>query len=135
MRYRARMPRFFLGWLLGLAGNAVGLILAALILPDDQFSIVLFSLSFFWAVLIFAVLSAIFTWFVFKFLMRNAGSVVALTGLVSTFLALLLTSIISDGLDISGWGWLWGTLIVWICGMFIWLLPGPWRNFKKDGRG
>jgi hypothetical protein len=135
MRYRARMPRFFLGWLLGLAGNAVGLILASLILPDDQFSIVLFSLSFFWAVLIFAVLSAIFTWFVFKFLMRNAGSVVALTGLVSTFLALLLTSIISDGLDISGWGWLWGTLIVWICGMFIWLLPGPWRNFKKDGRG
>ncbi|MEI6363380.1 MAG: hypothetical protein WCP95_14745 [Actinomycetes bacterium] len=128
------MPRFFLGWLLGLAGNAVGLILASLILPDDQFSIVLFSVSFFWAVLIFAILSAIFTWFVFKFLMRNAGSVVALTGLVSTFLALLLTSIISDGLDISGWGWIWGTLIVWICGMFIWLLPGPWRKFKKDER-
>ena len=76
----------------------------------------------------------IFTWFVFKFLMRNAGSVVALTGLVSTFLALLLTSLISDGLDISGWGWIWGTLIVWICGMFIWLLPGPWRKFKKEDR-
>ena len=126
------MPRFLIGWFLGLAGNAVGLILAALILPDDMFSIELFSLSFFWAVLIFAIVSALFTWLVFKFLIRNAGSIVALTGLISTFLALLITSLISDGLDISGWGWVWGTLIVWICGMFIWLLPGPWRAHRKE---
>ncbi len=126
--------RFIIGWLLGLAGNAIGLILAALILPDDMFTIELFSLSFFWAVLIFAILSALFTWIVLKFLIRNAGSIVALTGLISTFLALFLTSIISDGLDISGWGWIWGTLIVWICGMFIWLIPGPWREHKKDAR-
>ena len=128
------MPRFFIGWLLGLAGNAIGLILASLILPKDQFSIELFSLSFFWAVLIFAILSALFTWIVLKFLIRNAGSIVALTGLISTFLALLVTSLISDGLSISGWGWIWGTLIVWICGMFIWLLPGPWRAHRKDAR-
>jgi hypothetical protein len=124
--------RFIIGWLLGLAGNAIGLILAALILPDDQFTIELFSLSFFWAVLIFAILSALFTWIVLKFLIRNAGSIVALTGLISTFLALFITSIISDGLDISGWGWIWGTLIVWICGMFIWLIPGPWRAHQKE---
>ena len=37
-------------------------------------------------------------------------------------------------LDIDGMGWVWGTLIVWICGMFIWLLPGPWRQFKQEGR-
>lgn len=129
------MPRFFIGWLLGLAGNAIGLILAALILPEDQFSIELFSLSFFWAVLIFAIVSAFFTFIVFKFLLRNAGSIVALTGLISTFLALLITSLISDGLSIGGWGWVWGTLIVWICGMFIWLLPGPWRSHNKVARG
>lgn len=126
--------RFIIGWLLGLAGNAIGLILAALILPDDMFTIELFSLSFFWAVLIFAILSALFTWIVLKFLIRNAGSIVALTGLISTFLALFLTSIISDGLDISGWGWIWGTLIVWVCGMFIWLIPGPWRAHQKEAR-
>jgi hypothetical protein len=129
------MPRFFIGWLLGLAGNAVGLILAALILPDDLFSVELFSLSFFWAVLIFAIVSAFFTMIVFKFLMRNAGSIVALTGLISTFLALLITSLISDGLTINGMGWVWGTLIVWVCGMFIWLLPGPWRAHRKGDRG
>lgn len=128
------MPRFFIGWLLGLAGNAIGLILASIILPEDQFSIELFSLSFFWAVLIFAILSAVFTWIVLKFLIRNAGSIVALTGLISTFLALLVTSLISDGLSISGWGWIWGTLIVWVCGMFIWLLPGPWRAHRKEAR-
>ena len=128
------MPRFFIGWLLGLAGNAIGLILASLILPTDQFSIELFSLSFLWAVLIFAILSAFFTWIVLKFLIRNAGSIVALTGLISTFLALLVTSLISDGLSIGGWGWIWGTLIVWICGMFIWLLPGPWRAHRKEAR-
>lgn len=128
------MPRFFIGWLLGLAGNAIGLILASIILPKDQFSIELFSLSFFWAVLIFAILSALFTWIVLKFLIRNAGSIVALTGLISTFLALLVTSLISDGLSISGWGWVWGTLIVWVCGMFIWLLPGPWRAHRKADR-
>ena len=126
--------RFLIGWLLGLAGNAIGLILAALILPDDQFTIELFSLSFFWAVLIFAILSALFTFLVLKFLIRNAGSIVALTGLISTFLALFITSIVSDGLTINGWGWVWGTLIVWICGMFIWLIPGPWRAHKKEGR-
>ena len=68
-------------------------------------------------------------------LFRNAGSIVALTGLIATFLALLVTDLLPWGsLDISGWGWIWGTLIVWVCGMFIWLIPGPWRNFKKVER-
>jgi hypothetical protein len=127
------MPRFFLGWILGLAGNAVGLVLASLLL-GDQFKFTS-ATGFIISLVIFAILSAIFTWFVFKFLIRNAGSIVALTGLLSTFLALLVTDLLPWGsLDIDGMGWVWGTLIVWICGMFIWLIPGPWRNFKKDER-
>jgi accessory gene regulator protein AgrB len=118
-----------IGWFLGLAGTAVGLLLAALILGGD------FELNgavgFVVSLLVFAILSALFTWLVFKFLVRNAGSIVALTGLVSTFLALLVTSMFTSGLDINGWGWVWGTLIVWVMGMFIWLLPGPWRRHAK----
>jgi hypothetical protein len=127
------MPRFFLGWLLGLGGNAVGLVLASLILKDNfKFES---ATGFFVSLVIYAVLSGLFTWMVLKFLLRNAGSIVALTGLVATFLALLVTDVLPWGsLNISGSGWLWGTLIVWVCGMFIWLLPGPWRNFKKQGR-
>lgn len=126
------MPRFLIGWFLGLAGTAIGLILASLILGTD------FELNgvvgFFVSLIVFAILSAFFTWLVFKFLLRNAGSVVALTGLVSTFLALLVTSIFTSGLDINGWGWVWGTLIVWVLGMFIWLIPGPWRRHAQERR-
>ena len=127
------MPRFLLGWLLGLGGNAVGLILAGLILGSDfHFTSVT---GFVVSLVIFAILSGLFTWMVLKFLIRNAGSIVALTGLIATFLALLLTTILPwGGLTINGMGWVWGTLIVWICGMFIWLIPGPWRNFKKAER-
>jgi hypothetical protein len=123
------MPRFIIGWFLGLAGTALGLVIAALLLGDD-FKLEGF-IGFFVSLLVFAILSALFTWLVFKFLLRNAGSVVALTGLISTFLALLVTSLFTSGLDINGWGWLWGTLIVWVFGMFIWLLPGPWRRHAK----
>lgn len=124
------MPRFLLGWLLGLGGNAIGLILAALIL-GDQFELN-GPVGFIVSLIVFAILSGLFTWLVLKFLVRNAGSIVALTGLISTFLALLVTSLLTDGLDINGWGWVWGTLIVWILGMFIWLIPGPWRRHAKD---
>lgn len=124
------MPRFLIGWLLGLGGAAIGLILSALLLGSD------FQLNGLWgfiiSLVVFAILSALFTWIIFKFLLRNAGSIVALTGLISTFLALLVTSLFTSGLDINGWGWVWGTLIVWILGMFIWLIPGPWRNHAKD---
>jgi hypothetical protein len=128
------MPKFLLGWLLGLGGNAIGLLLATLFLPQDQFHFTS-ATGFFVSLVIFAILSGLFTWLVLKFLLRNAGSIVALTGLIATFLALLVTDLLPWGsLDIAGWGWIWGTLIVWVCGMFIWLLPGPWRNFKKEGR-
>jgi uncharacterized membrane protein YvlD (DUF360 family) len=122
-----------MGWILGLGGNAIGLLLAALIL-GDSFQINGIT-GFIVSLVIFAILSALFTWLVLKFLIRNAGSIVALTGLISTFLALFLTSLFTDGLDINGWGWVWGTLIVWVLGMFIWLLPGPWRTYKKATPG
>ena len=124
------MPRFLIGWFLGLVGTAIGLVLASLIL-GDQFQLNGVT-GFLVSLVAFAILSALFTWLVFKFLVRNAGSIVALTGLISTFLALLVTSVFTSGLDINGWGWLWGTLIVWILGMFIWLIPGPWRRHAKE---
>ncbi len=130
-RYGSVMPRFLMGWLLGLGGNAIGLILASVLLGND-FQIN-GAVGFLISLVVFAILSGLFTWIVLKFLVRNAGSIVALTGLISTFLALLVTSLFTDGLDINGWGWVWGTLIVWVLGMFIWLIPGPWREHKKVG--
>ena len=97
-----------MGWLLGLGGNALGLLLASLIL-GDMFSIDGVT-GFVVSLVVFAILSALFTWLMFRTLLRHAGSLVPLTGLASTFLALAVTALFTDGISISGWGWLWGTL-------------------------
>jgi len=37
------------------------------------------------------------------------------------------------GLSISGpTAWIVSTLLIWILGMFIWLIPGPWRTQRKE---
>ncbi len=124
------MPRFLLGWLLGLGGNAIGLLLAwALLGSDFQINGIL---GFVVSLVVFALLSAFFTWLVFKGLDKKAASVVPLTGVISTFLALFVTTLITDGLTINGWGWVWGTVIVWILSMVIWAFPGPWRTYRSE---
>jgi len=81
---------------------------------------------------LFAILNAIVPYFILKLLVRHAGSIIALTGLISTFIALFVTSL-TPWLDIDGiWTWVGSILIIWILGMFIWLIPGPWRNFRKE---
>lgn len=124
------MPRFLLGWLLGLGGNAIGLILAGLLLGSD-FQIT-GPVGFIVSLVMFALLSAFFTWLVFRGLRTRATSILPLTGLFSTFLALVVTVLFTDGLSISGWGWVWGTVIVWILSMVIWALPGPWRTYRAE---
>ena len=126
------MPKFLLGWILGLGGAAIGLVLSALIFGDDfTFGS---PIGFFWALLIFGVLSAILPWFLLKALLRHAGSIVALTGLFSTVIALFVTTLTTT-LTINGAStWLFSTLLIWVLGMFIWLIPGPWRTFKNERR-
>lgn len=125
------MPRFLVSWLLGLGANAIALILAALIFPGFTLTFE----GFIIALIVFALLSALLPWLVLKFLMRHAGSLIALSGLVGTFLALLVTSILTSGLDIDGtWTWIGATLLIWVISMFIWVIPGPWRTFKKRDR-
>ncbi len=124
------MPKFLLGWLLSLAANAIALIVCWLLLPGFNLS---FPIGFIVAVVLFGILSAFFSWLVFKLLRDKGSSVVALTGLVSTFLALLLTSLLTDGLDIeSVTAWILGTLIIWLISVLIWFIPGPWRNVRRE---
>mgnify|MGYP006275002565 CR=1 FL=1 len=122
------MPRFFIGWLLGLGGAAIGLIVSSFLF--DGFS--LHVDGFIWSLLIFAILSAILPFFILKALLRHAGSIVALSGLFATFISLLVTDLFTSGLSISGaTAWIGSTLVIWILGMFIWILPGPWRTHRK----
>ena len=124
------MPRFLLGWLLSLAANAIALVICWLLLPGFKLS---FPIGFIVAVVLFGIFSAVFSWLVFKMLRDKGSSVVALTGLLSTFLALLLTSLLTEGLDIDGvTTWILATLIIWLISVLIWFIPGPWRDKRRE---
>jgi uncharacterized membrane protein YvlD (DUF360 family) len=134
------MPRFFMGWLLSLALAAIALVLCGILLDGFQIQ---WPWGYIWAVVIFAILNAIFPAMVQKLLRKGADSLTALTGLVSAFLALLGTVLITNifdiqGLSISGVStWVLATLIIWVLSMIIWAIPGPWRAHarRQDRRG
>ncbi len=64
---------------------------------------------------------------IFKMTAKNASALMGGVGLISTFIALWLTTIITgaDGLTITGASaWLFGTLLVWlITAIAGWVLP------------
>jgi uncharacterized membrane protein YvlD (DUF360 family) len=112
--------RFIVGVLIYLAAAAIGLWIAALLLSG----VTLTASGFVLAIIIFAVLQALFLPFIGamadkrdSLLLGSAG------GLIATFAALLVTDLISDGLDIKGIGtWIVATLIVWIVGLIAMVL-------------
>ncbi len=114
------MIRFIVGVLIYLAAAAIGLWIAALLLSG----VTLTASGFVLAIIIFAVLQALFLPFIGamadkrdSLLLGSAG------GLIATFAALLVTDLVSDGLDIKGIGtWIVATLIVWIVGLIAMVL-------------
>lgn len=118
-----------MSWILGLGANAIALLLAALIFDGFKLN----ASGFIVALVVFALLTALLPWLILKFLVRHAGSLIALSGLIATFLALLITTLFFSGLQINGaTTWVLSTLFIWIVSMFIWVIPGPWRTFKKQ---
>ena len=117
------MIRFLVRTAIVLLGNAVGLIVASLVFDGIDIDVT----SFIFALVIFTVAFAVLTPFIASTLRRNQSSSAALGGvaLISTFAALLLTDLLSDGLSISGIGtWIGATVVVWLVSMIaIWILP------------
>jgi hypothetical protein len=112
-----------------LAGNAVGLIVASIVLDDFEIDVTGFIVS----LVIFTVAVALMTPFLASTLRRNRSTSAALGGvaLISTFVALLITDLLSDGLSISGIGtWIAGTVIVWL-GSLIAVFVLPYLGLKK----
>lgn len=114
---------------LTIAGNAIGLLVAAVLLDDVNLD----GAAFILAVVIFTVAELILEPFIEKTVTEHAERLRIFTSLVTTFLALLVTDLISDGLDIEGAAtWLLATVIVWAGA----LLAGVvlLRLFLKDRR-
>jgi putative membrane protein len=96
---------------LALAGNALGLWIAALLLDGMDIS----GAAFVIAVLLFTVLAALLEPALSLAAEKTVEVLQGATTLIATALALLLTAWISDGLSIDGIGtWILATVIVWL---------------------
>ncbi|WP_061960554.1 phage holin family protein [Demequina flava] len=105
------MVRFMWNILTNLLAAVVGLLIAAAVV--DGFSMQMD--GFIIAVVIFVAAQAILSPFIFKMAHNYAKALQGGVALISTFVALFLTTLITDGLAIDGaMAWLLGTLIVWL---------------------
>ena len=96
---------------LQLIGNAVGLIVAALLLDD----MTLDGAAFVLALIIFTIVEFIVQPLMLRLALRSVPALQGGTALVTTFVALVVTDLISDGLEIEGAGtWALATFIVWL---------------------
>lgn len=95
-----------------LVSAAVGLLVAAAVV--DGVSVGTSGLVA--AVVVFAVLQSVLAPFLAKVAARNAPAFLGGIGLVSTFVALLVASWVTDGLTITGGAgtWLAATVVVWL---------------------
>jgi putative membrane protein len=110
-----------------LAANAVGLIVAAAVLDKMQLDVG----GFIVAVLIFTVVYALMLPFLGAQLRGRAPSALGGVALIATVIALIVTDLASDGLDISGLGtWIAATVIVWLGGLLAAFLL-PYLGLKK----
>lgn len=122
--------RLVSAFLIGLATNAVALIVAAAVLDGFGIGTVTFPIL----VVIFTVISLVVTLLVDSVVRRHAQAIVAGIGLISSFLALLVTDLITDKLTIEGaWAWIVGTLLVWLASLVVRPLLRGWSD-RRAGR-
>jgi uncharacterized membrane protein YvlD (DUF360 family) len=113
------MVRMLISLLIQLAASAIGLLVAAWVLDDMSVS----GAAFFIAVAIFTLTTAILQPFIMKMAMKQAQALLGASALITTFIGLLITHLVSDGLTISGADtWLFATLIVWLASLLAALL-------------
>ena len=128
------MIRFLISTGLHLLGNAIGLIVASLVLDDMSLDGVAFVI----ALLIFTAVEVVAEPLIRKIAVKNAEPLLGSVALVTTFVGLLITDIFSDGLQIEGaWTWVLATIIVWLVAMLAaMVLPAIFlKNTAEKRRG
>jgi uncharacterized membrane protein YvlD (DUF360 family) len=116
---------------LSLGANAVALAIAAIVLK--QFEIT--GASFVVSVVIFSIASLILRPLVVWGVMKLVRPLLGVVGLISTWVILLVTDIVSDGIQIEGIGtWIAATVIVWLGSVAYELLGGRLLGRLSPGR-
>ena len=127
------MIRLLVRTLIAVAANAVGLIVASIVL--DGFSINV--ASFIVAVVIFTIVFAVLTPFLAVQLRRLGNGAIGATALIATLVSLVVTDLISDGFSISGVGtWIAAAVVVWLAALVAaFVLPFlGLKKFLEDNR-
>jgi len=110
-----------------LLANAVGLIVASLVLDGMDIDVT----SFIVAVLIFTVVLALMTPFMASQLRRSRSSALGGVALIATLISLIVTDLVSDGFSIDGVGtWIAAAVIVWVASLLAALIL-PYLGLKK----
>jgi uncharacterized membrane protein YvlD (DUF360 family) len=116
LRYRRRMLRFLVNTAVYFAAAAIGLIVADVVLDDMS---IVYPIGFVVAALVFALIQAVLSPLFQSIAEKNATVLVGGVGLFSALVALVITSIISDDLTVTGFTtWLVAALIIWLASMF-----------------
>jgi len=115
------MIRLIVRTAIALAGNAVGLIVAAVVLSKVHIDVA----SFLVAVIIFTIVLALVQPFIAVQLRRRASSALGGVALIATLVALVITDVISSGFSISGvLTWVEAAVIVWgVSLLAVFILP------------
>ena len=115
------MIRLVVRTAIGLAGNAVGLIVAALVLDKMDLD----ATAFIVAVVIFTVVLALMQPFLASQLRRRGSTALGGVALIATLVSLIITDLISDGFSIDGIGtWVAAAVIVWAVSLLaVFILP------------
>jgi putative membrane protein len=121
------LVRLLVRTLIALVANAVGLIVAALVLDDVQLD----ATSFVVAVVIFTIVFALLQPFLAVQFRRMGSGVIGAVALIATLVSLIVTDLLTDGLSISGvTTWILAALIVWLAALVAALLL-PFLGLKK----
>ena len=119
--------RFVATTVLALLGNAIGLIVAAVMLEDMTLS----GAAFVVEVVIFTAAFVILQPLAVKLAWQHSSALAGGSALFATLAALVVTDVLSDGMSLSGVvTWLLATLIVWLVGVLAGILL-PLVLFKK----
>ena len=121
------MVRLIAVTIVELVANAIGLLVAAWLLPG----FVITPTGFLWVIVIFTAARFILAPLIFKLSFKYVRAVTGGIALVTTFVGLLVTTWLTDGLQITGFStWVIATLVVWLFGVIA-ILVLPLVIFKK----
>lgn len=121
------MLRFLARTALVLLGNALGLIAAAILLPGFQVEV----FGFIFAVLFFTAVETLLHPFIVKVSLRYAPALNGGTALVTTFVGLVLSTLLTSGIHIQGLEtWIVAPLIIWVATLLAGIVL-PMVLFKK----